>query len=195
MINNSINSIFENFPILISLFALLISFLTLYRQRKQITVTFQPNIYPISKEDVSMTSLKRESILGRDAYKTSVDIVNSSPLDIGFFDLRVFNPETNVNYYLATKKSLAEIGNNDLYLHYSDGVTKLEIPDKNHGVLKANSYTTLDIIIVTNGKDSNKIGLAFKIPKSVFFGRDSFSVTNRKKFKAFGIIYDLSKTV
>ena len=74
----------------------------------------------------------------------------------------------------------------------SCGGYQLDIPDKQYGVLKANSFSKFDIFIMPNENIEKSINISFKIATSSWFKRDVFAVTNRKKYKFYGRSYDIS---
>lgn len=181
--------------ILIAFLSLIISFLTFRKTSTKITHSFNKNIQFETKDSISISQEEKIEILGTDCFITQLSIVNTTPFDISYFDLRAFDPETNLNCYLATKNSLGAYKDIQLFHHTLDDVLVLEIPKKNYGILKAKSFTRLDLIIMNKTENTKKINVSFRIPKKNFIFSDYYSVTNRSKFKTFGISYDLTKRV
>lgn len=180
-------------PIFISICALGISAWSLFRTRKRIVVTFSENLELVNKNDLT-TDYEGEFPIGLpdDVYMTSISIVNHSPADIGFFDLRAFNVDDNNNDFLVTNKSTPQIEGEKIFRKYTDGNSAIiDHPEKNHGIFKSNSFKRMDLIVLPKNNIPHDIGISFKIPVSTHlkFRRDPFSVTNRRKFKFYGKIF------
>lgn len=182
-------TIFQVITLAISLSALLISFFTLFKNRKTLTITWSTDIKPISPDVILFGEVSRP-IDSKVCFYLNVDIVNPSPNDIAFFDLRAFNPETNMNYYLITKKSLPiDIRETPISLTYFNETFFLEIPDKNYGVFKSNSFAKLDLIIIPRNLTGEKLVISFKVADKNLISYDKFAVTNRKKYKLFQRVF------
>lgn len=142
----------ESYAIYISIFSLLISFLTLYRQRKRLTVTWQENCYVLNPKTDIFFKGEPYPTSAKVAFYTSVNIVNPSNVNMAFFDLRAFNPKTNENHFIATQRStLPEVQNNPLFIT-AFGLENLEnffikLPARKFGELNAGSYTSIDVLI------------------------------------------------
>lgn len=184
----------------LSIFALLISLYTLWKHRKRVSVDWGKNIE--EAEIGSVFSANNGQVNGtyEYAYIATLSIINSSPNDIGFFDLRAFNPKTNINLALVTKRTFPMFQEKSKVFHILDknnsNYAELDIPSRKFGILKANSFNRFDLIVVlpiTKDIDLDTISISFKISKSAsFFKRDSFALTKRKKYAFFGINYHVT---
>ena len=188
----------ESYAIYISIFSLLISFLTLYRQRKRLTVTWQENCYVLNPKTDIFFKGEPYPTSAKVAFYTSVNIVNPSNVNMAFFDLRAFNPKTNENHFIATQRStLPEVQNNPLFIT-AFGLENLEnffikLPARKFGELNAGSYTSIDVLIFANKYVAIDDGIvvSIKVTDTSWFHRSLFSDTNRKIYKAHEFFYNL----
>jgi hypothetical protein len=67
---------------------------------------------------------------------------------------------------------------------------ELIIPDTNYGILKANSFTKFHVVMFPD-TNANKLLLSFKVAIRARI-KDRFAVTGRKKFKFYGVSYDIN---
>lgn len=187
-------------PIIASI-SLLIFLYTLYKNRTHLEVQWNQDIEEANLDSIFLLKNGEEVPLNY-AYFTHVDIINPSPRDIGFFSLRAFNPNTNQNLYLLTQKSidLGLDGSLAIRRDPSGRESRLDIPESNSGILKANSITKLDLIIVLTGvpNDVNNlsnldtIAVSFRIAKYILTNRDPFSRGIFRHYWYKGIKYDIS---
>ena len=130
-----------------------------------------------------------------DALLAKIEIVNPSPKDIGFFDLRCFYPETNVNANLLTRRTMSDQYRDKTLWKVKEknednvDLTELIIPEKNYGVFKSSSFTKFDIVMFPK-TDANVLMLSFKVAKRSIF-KDPFSVTGRKRFKRHSVSFNI----
>ncbi|MEK3644443.1 hypothetical protein [Aeribacillus sp. FSL M8-0235] len=126
-----------------------------------------------------------------------IEVVNPSPKDIAFFDLRAFYPETNLNVHLLTKRTMLDkYRDKTLWraIESQEGnvnLMELTIPDTNYGIFKANSFTRFHIVMFPD-PDAKELLLSFKVAIKAKFIKDQFALTGRKKFKHYGMAYDIS---
>jgi len=129
-----------------------------------------------------------------DALLTKIEIVNPSPRDIAFFDLRCFYPETNMNVSLLTRRTMLDDLRDKNLLRAVENkkgdvdLAELIIPEKNYGVLKSGSFTKFDILMFPK-TDAKEVFLSFKVAKKSII-KDPFAVTGRKRFKHYGVAYN-----
>lgn len=183
--------IFNN---IFGLASLIVSLYTLWTNRKHLDVYWDDNI--LQTDPHSIVAIQ-DNVQGfyENSYLARLYIINTSPNDIAYFDLRAFNPNTNINFPLVTKKTF-EYGkeNTEVFQIINGQHTRLHIPEKNSGVFKANSFTQFDLIVCIpeNLKNQENINISFKIAQHRHLGyKDPFSIT-RKKFKWFGKRYSLT---
>ncbi|EDN9114273.1 hypothetical protein GWY05_06870 [Listeria monocytogenes] len=179
----------------LSSIAVLISAFTLFKNRKNLTVDICKNLEVITDGQIELINPTEEINSYGAGFLYQVQVVNPSPNDIAYFDIRAFSPDNNQNTYLLTRKSLApSVKDAKVFKREGSEIFELEIPDKNHGIFKANSYTYLDIFILPQEHIKNNIIVSFKIAKSAIL-RDAFAVTKRKRYKFYSTKFDLSDPV
>ena len=180
---------------LVALLALAVSVYGYWINKKELTVEFCPNLEVLPPDALYIDNagcfIERRVLLS--GY---VEIVNSSPVDLSFFDLRAFDPKTNENFAIITRKTLpydltdvAVVLNNGIIQHNAD------LPPVKYGILKANSFTYLDIIIHEVPhliEFGDVVCVSFKVPKKTFFKKDPYAMTKRKKFEFHGIAYNIT---
>jgi|GEM_PF-5927664 len=173
--------------------ALLLTVFQLYWNRKKVIVEFNG----------AAEILGENSIYCRDEYNNfiqssgrgpglnlSVEIINSSPCDISYFDLRVFDPNTNANFFLITRNSLPEIyANKKIYReNLQNPLAPYHhcVPEGRAGMLKAHSLTYFDLFIIPK-KESTKLRVSFRVAirKNIFTVNDSFVTDNQKHLRYF----------
>ncbi|MHA2887275.1 hypothetical protein [Bacillus cereus] len=131
-------------PITISLASFTISLITYRMNKKCLDVTFEEELF-------SPPSLKIGSnYLGNDngIYIAYLKVVNPSPSDIAYFDLRVIdknNPHNDIEIHSQT--AIESYGGSTTILSYTSpfGKVNLSTPLSDYGVFKSNSFTKLDI--------------------------------------------------
>lgn len=188
------------FTCVIPMLSLFISFYSIWRTRKNITVNFSPNVIALPLDSIHTLNKNGERDFHyHKALLTYVEIVNSSPIDISYFDLRVFDTVTNINIDFVTRWTIpSPLSKRELFNDYSENrYYKLDIPERKFGNLPANSFTRMDIVIVLDLlpkeiKNLETIGVSFKVPKKTYVFHDPYAATNRNKFKVYGIKYDVS---
>lgn len=184
---------YETLTLIISLASFFVSMNALYKNRKTLTVTWS-ELQPIPSGSIFVYSGNVECETYGEGFLCTIDIVNPSPNDIAFFDLRAFDSKPNRNTYLLTRKTLLPIYKNArIYRNHNANNFELEIPEKGYGILKASSFTKLDIFVLPNEHIGNAINISFKIAVKSYFKRDKFAVTNRKQYKFYRRRYDISE--
>lgn len=183
-------------PIMISSVALIVSIIVAWSNRKTIQVETPKNLEAV--KGGSIFYLDGEGI--PEPYDHAllgvIEVVNPSPKDIAFFDLRVFYPETNMNTDILTKQTIFEQHRNKPVwraIEMPNGSVRLMellIPETNYGVFKANSFTRFHIIAFPD-EDAKEVLLSFKVAIKTRSKRDYFAVTGRKVFKMYGRRYPI----
>lgn len=203
------NFIKTNWIAIGSLVIATLSFLyTFFKTRKSISVTWDDNFvcnFPDTTFVFNSETHSKESMTH--VITSSISIVNPSSTDISFFDLRIFDPKTNLNIEMVTQKTIPSYvegkhvyqhlnkqGNNyqQIYGRYQ----QMDIPERKFGILKGNSFTKIDIIgdfdvLPDELGNITELTISFKIPKWTLF-KDQYAITNRKKYKSYSKTYDIS---
>lgn len=182
----------EIIPIVISLTALIVSIIVAWKNRKSLHVEISDLI---PSRDVFLIGSDGDPLPYSDCVIATIEIVNPSPRDIAFFDLRAFYPE-NLNADFLTRRAI-------LYKNRDNPVMQIEnfngrdnrlreliIPYTNYGIFKSNSFTRFHIVMFPD-PDAEKILLSFKVAMKARI-KDQFAVTGRKKFRFFGKRYNIS---
>ena len=192
----NIDLIFKTIPIIISFISLIISILVACSNRKTLQVEINKNLEIVRGGEIFMLDDDEIPESYGNGLLTTIEVVNPSPKDIAFFDLRAFYPETNLNVHLLTKRTIfdkfrdkpcwraIESQNGEVNL------MELIIPETNYGIFKANSFTRFHIVVFPN-TDTKKLNLSFKVAIKARI-KDKFAVTGRKKFKFYGVSYDIN---
>lgn len=187
--------ILEIVPIVISFVALVLSIVVAFKNRKQLTVDFRKGL--TFAEGGSIFFFDEHGVIQPygDALVTTVEIVNPSPTDIAFFDLRAFNPATNLNINLLTKRTqLTQYRPSTVWHTISNGeesaLYEMLIPEKNYGILKSNSFERFDIVIFPP-PELKEVCISFKVAMKARV-KDPFAITSRKRYKFYGMTYDIS---
>lgn len=188
--------IFKIVPIVISFFALIISILVAWGNRKTLHVEIGKNLdvvedgYIFFVDDTGTPQPYGNGLI------TTIEVVNPSPKDIAFFDMRAFYPETNMNIHLLTRRTmLDEHRNKTLWrsIELPKGIPnlmELTIPETNYGIFKANSFSRFHIVMFPN-TEAQDLLLSFKVAIRAKV-KDQYAVTGRKKFKFYGTAYNIS---
>lgn len=186
----------KNPSIIFSIASLAISLYTLWRQRKRITISFDPALFFLDpKKDILI--LEKPLPFASDvAFWFTIHIINPSNVNLSFFDLRVFNPDTNKNHFILTKKTMVEaFSKSSIHLraYGPDGYTA-DIPEHNYGSIKAGDVMRLDIIVIHNFYVplGDKLTVSLKIPTTSIFHRSRFSNTDRNIYRAYEHTYSIS---
>lgn len=163
--------IFANF---FSVSAFIISTFTLFKNRKILNITWEPNIYPVFDSSIRGVD-SNNNLNGSYDYvlRAVLYVVNPSPNDIAFYNLWAFNPDTDVSLGLITKNT-SVLGSDVKKIIEFFGTTysQLDIPEKKSGVFKSNSYTRFDLLIpITNFsklEKINRVSFSFRLAKNSF---------------------------
>ena len=142
-----------------SVSALIISLLTLHRNRTTLEVKFSPRIDRTMDLSTEIIDKNGDYIHAyRNVFLVSVEIINSSPNDIAYYDLYAFDPETNNFLEFVNPKAFLFSKPGAGVIHYINKVTFniLNVPLEQYGVFKANSYTRFDLPIIITDPDEIK---------------------------------------
>ncbi|WP_057808624.1 hypothetical protein [Furfurilactobacillus siliginis] len=188
----------------IAVISLLIALVTLNRSKKKIDVSWDQNLTVVPLDSVYTRRHDGNPMSYHKAMTASVNVINPTSTALGFFDLRAFDPETNLNFDIVTKRVLPrEIGPTDLFVIVqtpSKLITdlQLDIPDRTFGTFPPNSNTNIDVVVLLDQKNPNiktleKINFSFKVAKKSLFKRDYYSKSSsHHKYEFHGISYSLN---
>lgn len=173
-------------PILISMLALIVSSISLYKQRIDYSHKFAPNLYP--SRNIILTDGNDADGYG-DCLIGNLNFVNLSNFDISFFELEAYDVDNKINLKILTRNKIFPTLADRHVLEVNGEIVKvLKIPDASFGVFKSKSNTYLDFVIFPLPETKN-IRLDFSIPKRSFLLSDKYL----KGFKQLGIYYDVSE--
>nr|DAM13558.1 MAG TPA: hypothetical protein [Caudoviricetes sp.] len=183
-----LNFIYNNWtstiPIVISTISLILSLLNLALNRKRLDVEIEDQLDNIEKIYFNALDYEnKDPALNFGKGKVCfVKIVNPSPKDIAFFDLRIIDMNTSEQPFFISKATMELAGNPNQKLFYdSSGImAKLNYPEANYGIFKSNSFTRLDIAFFPSS-ESTQIFISFKVAISTF--RKNRESRYRRKFK------------
>lgn len=149
----------------VSFSSLLISLITLHSNRKRLDVEIENNLDDVNDiyfNFLNFTNSSSDLNFGNGKI-CFLKIVNPSPKDIAFFDLRLIDLKTNKPIFFLTKAILELTNSNNQKLFYNSKGTlsKINIPDSNYGIFKANSFTRLDLAFYP--KEKTKVLISFKV--------------------------------
>lgn len=169
----------------------------MYKNRKRIDVNWNKDLTIFLEDEISVivgdTSISTEDAKEysyKSGFLFSFSVVNPSPSDIAFFDLRAFSEE-NKNTALVTRQTmLKDYRKYPIYSSFDGELRELFIPDKKHGTLKANSYTRFDIIIIPEDHIKNILNVSIQFAMDSYFFKDKYSL-RKKKYKSYGMEYDV----
>lgn len=185
----------------IAFISLFLSYLGYRATRKSITIDFTPFFYSLNpKTDITFPDGTIKDIDATRAFYTTIDIVNSSTVDMAYMDLRAFDPVTNNNHFVATYRVLPILENQKIIIS-PFGPTALEnfhitLPPRKFAPLPAGSCTSIDVLVFLNDNvdTSHGVMLSIKTTETTFFHKSPWSDTNRKKFKEYHFLYNLNTT-
>lgn len=185
-------------PIVISAIALVVSIAVAYSNRKTLDVNIYKNLRVLGGGTFFFADNTSDPAAYDDGLLLTVEVVNPSQKDIAFFDMRAFDPDTNVNVNMLTRRTAGlQFRSHPLWMvanpenQENPKLTELIIPDANYGVFKANSFTRFGLIIFPV-ESAEQLGFSFKVAMRAGRIKDPFAVTSRKKFKFYGTMYDIS---
>lgn len=179
----------------------IVSFIyTFFKTRKVINVTWSNDLIENFPDSTFVFLPNNEIRSFTEVFTGSISIVNPSSTDISYFDLRMFDPKTNINIEVITKKTIQPYVQNKKVYQYMDTkyqrLQQMDIPERKFGLLKSNSYTKIDVIgdfdvLPKELNNLEKLTISFEIPKKTFY-KDKFSVTNRRKYKSYSKTYEIT---
>ena len=190
----------DYFPLILSTISLVIAIKTQWDARKRLFfnpsdgVTFQP-FHSIYCTDESGHYVPLSGM--PEGFRFQIDIVNTSPVAIGYFDLCVFDTESHNQLPLLTKNALDahlrtftwKRENKDYPVHPS----LLHMPDSWTGFFPANSSTDWDLVCFPPDQCRN-ITIVFRVAmkKPFWMKRDPFAVGHDRRYLYFSRSFEIS---
>lgn len=171
----------------ISIASLFLSIINLWINRKTLDVTIENEIFKTEK----LYTQDNQVISEGGHFVVFIKVVNPSPRDIAYFDLRIVDPDKNKLIPSYTQVTLEQIDEKVLY-YGNDSINKARLnpPYSNYGIFKSNSFNRIDLAFNPDEK-TEKILIIFKVAiKSL--KRNKFSL-HRRKFKHYTKILELPR--
>lgn len=149
----------------IAIAAFIISLINLKRNSIKIDVDFFGSsnwVYGLIMDDGSSIINSEYGMVA-----TNIRIINTSNFDIGYFDLRVYDPvnELELNYYKKLQlNTLSDSKGKDVIamVGADEKTYSIDFPDSNHGIIKAHSMNSIDIV-VSPEIETSEIFIMFKV--------------------------------
>lgn len=175
------------YSVIISILALIISVISLWKTRKIVDVTIEDDL-----DDIQNIYISSQDYLKNDPYYTIpngkilyIKVVNPSLTDIGFFDLQFLDQDNKrINYFVHGNFRVTDTYQpNEIFFKKPRNVPggRLNLLESNYGIFPSNSFTRIDIPFSSAGID--KITVTFKVAiKSYWFNRHA---EYRKHYKFF----------
>ena len=149
----------------VSFSSLLISLVTLHSNRKRLDVEIESDLDNINNIYFNVLNFNNSSsdLSFGNGKVCFLKIVNPSPKDIAFFDLRVVDLKSNKPIFFLTNAilELTNSTNQKLFYNSSGTLAKINIPNSNYGIFKANSFTRLDLAFYPEEK--TRVLISFKV--------------------------------
>ena len=134
--------------------------------KKTISVEWSDKIHKVPIGNLHIGNLKYLHPGNKYAYICSINIVNPSNVDIGYFDLAAIDMNKQVHMIMTNSTCAVNPNKEPLTLNYGNSVQHvLLMPEHVSGTLKANSYTHFDIVVTSNPNIilKNKIQIIFRV--------------------------------
>ena len=178
--------------LLISLISLMTSF---FFNRKRLNVVIEDdldNINDIYFDFLQFTN-KQVPLNFGDGKVCYIKVVNPSPSDIYFFDLRVIDLKTNKPLFFLTDAVLELTKTSGQKLFYTpDGaLSKLNIPSSTYGTFPSNSFTRFEIAFYPT-PETTEILISFKVAISSLIPNKEAG--HRKNFKYYKKIFTIDES-
>lgn len=156
----------------ISALALTLSFIAYRKTKTDVEIRFRPEPEPVVQGEIfSITKDNNQRILGYDpGIYTSIDIINAGSSDVSYFNLYAIEPYLNEKYVILTNGGIfMNEGVENVSKINVNGVSRLNLPASESGIVKAHSYQHLDILIQSPSYESKTVwlGLQFSIRKGL----------------------------
>ncbi len=188
--------------LIVAVFAFFLSFYNLLKSRKHLSVHFYEfyELLMANKEkEIYILGYDGEKTYLKNVFKVSIDVINSSPIDIGFFNLAATDNSTNNDLEIITERELIESIDKSIYeeIHKIGRYLKIDIPKRRFGIFPSNQITHLDILVhFPNDYVPDNLTLRFQVAKESVLKKFTSKITKSKnsyeKFKTYKQTYDFS---
>ncbi|MHC5551245.1 hypothetical protein [Carnobacterium maltaromaticum] len=167
----------------VSILSLTVSATILYRDRKIITVDFNKSAKPIPDNHLigSTENPNDKPIFFDQSIYVALECINPSKHDIAFFHLEAHDNNGEQLNILTKNSSLSSKEEMKYRVVTPVKMFNVSLPKTNHGTLKSNSYTKLDLFIRVDSPLESPITVSLKTANSF----------KNKKWQSHGCIYDL----
>lgn len=184
-----INFIVKN---IFSILALAISIFSIWKNRADLTVNFPDHLIVLPDYSIEIVDDKGKYLHAyRNLFLVTIKIINPSPNDIAFYDLKAVDSENNNFLEFVNTKPFKLHYDKSNILFFTNQVTFniLNVPENNYGVFRSNSYSKFDLpIVITDPeeiKHLNYITISFKVAKRPLF-KNTDILVYKKKYKVTG---------
>ncbi|MBS6888597.1 MAG: hypothetical protein KH200_11910 [Clostridium sp.] len=187
------NNIFSFISIFISILSLCITLFNLYINRKKLDVVIEDELDKIDNIYTNYFEYKNQDpSLNFGCGKVCfIKVVNPSPKDIAFFDLRVVDLD-NMKPLFFISSAVLELTNltkEKIFYGSNDVMAKVNIPHSNYGVFKSNSFTRIDVPFYPS-ETTTKVLVSFKVAISSI--QPNTEAGYRKKFKYYKKVFNIT---
>ncbi|WP_294167009.1 hypothetical protein [uncultured Clostridium sp.] len=178
------NNIFSILSILISISSLSITLLNLYINRKRLDVVIEDSLDKIDDIYTNYFEYQNQdpSLNFGNGKVCFIKVVNSSPKDIAFFDLRVVDLDSMKPLFFLSSAvlELTNLTNEKIFYGSDNVMAKVNIPYSTYGIFKSNSFTRLDIPFYPT-ETTTKVLVSFKVAISSI--KSNKEAGYRRKFR------------
>ena len=170
--------IFESISLLFSFIALSVSLYTLWSNRKKLNVTIED----VAEIDDRYFNELNELVYDEKHNVIFIKVVNPSPHNISYFDLRIVDTINNKSIVYHTQTSIELFGSKHLVAKADNGyVSRLNPPDANYGFFPSNGFTRIDLSFPVD-ENLNEILVTFKVAIHSFKKNKISNVRRRFKY-------------
>lgn len=163
---------------------------------KSVSVEWPEEITAIPINALSLGKAKYLHPQNLIAYVCPINIINPSNVNIGYFELAAFTPQTIVQHMIMMKETvLKEFQNEQLLLLQNGQQAVLLMPHSNTGTFPANSFTHFDLVITANPNVpfDDSIQIVFRVTYKSFKSRLYSCLASLKSGKQISFYHTFSK--
>jgi len=178
-------------PIIISAFALTISYLA-YRSTKSKIKVRIPDTATIFPSGAAYLYIDENSIfpIGPGVH-TTIEFINYGDKDISYFDLDILN-KAGEHSWIVTRSSISQLidkPTKNINMITQDGIEPQKIPSDSFEIIPAHTYKKIDILILNVPSSATDIPIIFqlsKTPNIIFRLKTFINSHTGKKIKVSG---------